>query len=236
MVGVVRVDSVARYTRRLRVYTGGDTDDAASSHSLFQRTRHCIASHRIATPRHHSSDPRYIMRLLIFFLMSTPSPHVSPPLTATLAPHVRATFATPLPKLYCAATTSSTTTSSATTSSAPISAAAASGQGLTRVHFFAPRKRLLWDVGCTWGGFRESLRGAWEVLEGITGYLRRILCQQRLNLSWKVDECKPLPPAPPQASSAPTPLPSGPSRHRYCSHHVTECHLNREMRVHNAGR
>ena len=30
------------------------------------------------------------------------------------------------------------------------------------------------------------------MLEGIRGYLGCILCQIRLRLSWKVDECKPL--------------------------------------------
>ena len=46
----------------------------------------------------------------------------------------------------------------------------------------------------TGGAFRGCLGGAQEVNGGITGCLRVgcILCQKRLRLSWKVDECKPL--------------------------------------------
>jgi hypothetical protein len=51
-------------------------------------------------------------------------------------------------------------------------------QGLTLVHFWARRKRFLWDRGCIYGLHM--------------GRLGCVLSHQRLRLSCKVDECQPL--------------------------------------------
>ena len=68
-------------------------------------------------------------------------------------------------------------------------------QGLTLLHISAQRKRFLGDRGCNQGLFKRCLggvRGYQGVSGGISVYLWCILCQKRLRLSLKVDECKPL--------------------------------------------
>ena len=56
----------------------------------------------------------------------------------------------------------------------------------------AQHKRFLWDKGCIEELFRGCFAGVWEVSGGVGGCKGCILCQTRLRLSWKVDECKPL--------------------------------------------
>jgi len=65
------------------------------------------------------------------------------------------------------------------------------GQGLTLVHFSAQLERILRDrgeMGVCFGGPWQVTR----VLRRIRGCLGCILCQKRLRLSRKVDQCKPL--------------------------------------------
>jgi hypothetical protein len=61
---------------------------------------------------------------------------------------------------------------------------ATSRQGLSLVHFSSQRKRFLWDRGC--------IRGCSGGVSGELGWFGCPLCQKRLKLSFKVDECKPL--------------------------------------------
>jgi len=97
--------------------------------------------------------------------------------------------------------------------SAPTAASrSAMDQGLALVHFSAQLKRFLRDMGYISG----CVGGVWGVLGGIKGCLGCILCQKRLRLSRKVDDCKPLPwtaGPPPPACPPRAPPPASPGAH-----------------------
>ena len=92
----------------------------------------------------------------------------------------------------------------------------AASQGLTIVNFSAQRKPFLQNRGYVWELLRGCLGGIKEVIGVVTGCVGCILCQKRLRLSSKVDECKPLPPASVAESEDP-PLPFAAAESSRCT-------------------
>jgi hypothetical protein len=73
-----------------------------------------------------------------------------------------------------------------TTLAAP---APVSAQGLTLVHFSAQLERFLWDRGCAYGLCCPCSGG----VRGCLGCVEYFVCQTRLKLSSKGNDCKSLP-------------------------------------------